>query len=280
MCEQVLREASTTMDMVKSKIGGREVVKYLHTTMSLHHEQNYSPVDKISWSQLKDNYKGSWVIIHGDKGTGAIKFDGRSYIAAASDGGEVETFNSERGGNIIDFLKSKIGQLRKFFVGKESGKVSDIKRKRKDLQKDTGPDKVSQESLITKFRPLWQKAIAAAQADIKGHIVNMIKNDAFDKAKKKMNQVETLQNALDSLETGSLSDTPGFIRSAVNQAVLMAASYYYPEQTGDISHSRYGGGMTSQRSEGPEMLLKSIQEGDTAKVGTILAFFKRALISG
>lgn len=279
MCEEVINEVSSTMDMVKSKRGGREVVKHLHANMGLGHEQKYAPIDKISWSQLKDNYRGSWVIIHGDKGTGAIKYS-NSYTAVASDGGEVKTFTNDRGGNIIDFLKGNIGQLRKFFVGKETGDVSDLQRKRKEQQKDAGPTKINQDTLVKKFKPLWQKAITAAVADSKGHVVNMIKNDAYEKAKKKMNQIEALQNALDAMETGSLEDTPGFIKSAVHQAVLMAASYYYPEQTGDISYSRYGSGAQSQYTEGPQQVLKDITEGDTAKIGTILAFFKRALISG
>lgn len=279
MCEGMLNEASSTMDMVKSKIGGREVVKHLHTSMGLGHEQKYSPIDKISWSQLKDSYRGSWVIIHGDKGTGAIKYS-NSYTAVASDGGEVKTFTNDRGGNIIDFLKGEIGQLRKFFVGKESGAVSDVQRKRKELQKDAGPVKINQDALVKKFKPLWQKAITAAVADSKGHVANMIKNDAYEKAKKKLNQIEALNNALEAMETGSLEDAPGFVKSAVHQAVLMAASYYYPEQTGDISHNRYGSGSQSQFTEGPQRLLKDITEGDTAKVGTVLAFFKRALISG
>ena len=279
MCEGVINEASSTMDMVKSKIGGREVVKHLHANMGLGHEQKYSPIDKISWSQLKDSYRGSWVIIHGDKGTGAIKYQ-NSYTAVASDGGEVKTFTNDRGGNIIDFLKGNIGQLRKFFVGKETGKTREIQSKRTAQKKDAATGKIDQDALIKKFKPLWQKAITAAVADIKGHVVNMIKNDAYEKAKKKMNQIEALQNALDSMETGTLDEAPGFVRGAVHQAVLMTASYYYPEQTGEISHSRYGSGMSSTHSEGPAQLLKDISAGDTAKVGTILAFFKRALISG
>lgn len=280
MCEGVINEASSTMDMVKSKIGGREVVKHLHANMGLGHEQKYNPIDKISWSQLKDSYRGSWVIIHGDKGTGAIKYTGNTYQAVSSDGGEVRSFENDRGGNIIDFLKGNIGQLRKFFVGKETGAVSDIKRKRKEQQKDAESTQINQDVLVKKFKPLWQKAITAAVADIKGHIVNMIKNDAYEKAKKKMNQIEVLQNALDAMETGSLDEAPGFVKSAVYNAILMAASYYYPDQTGDISYSRYSSGAQSQYMEGPQRLLKDIADGDTAKIGTILAFFKRALISG
>ncbi len=279
MCEGIVNEVSSTMDMVSTKIGGREVVKHLHSQMALSHEQKYSPVDKISWSQLKDNYRGSWVVIHGDKGTGAIKYE-NSYKAVASDGGEVKTFQSDRGGNIIDFLKGQIGQLRKFYVGKELGSVSDIKRKRAAQQAEPDVKKVSTETLVKKFRPLWAKAIQAAVADIKGHVTNMIKNDAYEKAKKKLNQIEVLQNALESIEMGTLSDTPGFIKKSVNNAVIMAASFHYPEETGAVQRGRYGDAGLQAAGDGVKKLLSDIEQGDTAKVGTILSFFKRTLISG
>jgi hypothetical protein len=108
----------------------------------------------------------------------------------------------------------------------------------------------------------------------------MIKNDAFEKAKKKLNHIEALQNGLEQLEAGN-SDTPGFLNSAINSAVLMAASHYYPETTGNLDRSRYGsGGLSAQFSEGPAQLLKDIAGGDQKKLGTVLSFFKRSLISG
>ena len=281
MCEGIINEVSSTMDMVKSKIGGHEVVKHLHTNMGLSHEQNYGPVEKISWSQLKDAYKGSWVIIHGDKGTGAIKFDGRTYNAVASDGGEVRTFTNDRGGNIIDFLKGVIGGLRKFFVGTDKGSVSDIQRKRRELNAKPNAAQVDTETLVKKFKPLWAKAIQAAIADSKGHVANMIKNDSYEKAEKKLNQIKALNNALENIEMGTLDDTPGFIRGSVSTAIAMAAAYHYPDLTGDINRGRYGDrSVTAANPEGPRQLLKDIEQGDTAKVGTILSFFKRALISG
>ena len=60
----------------------------------------------------------------------------------------------------------------------------------------------------------------------------------------------------------------------------MAASNYYPETTGNIERSRYGGGLSAQFPEGPKQLLQDIANGDTAKLGTVLGFFKRSLISG
>ena len=109
-------------------------------------------------------------------------------------------------------------------------------------------------------------------------MANQIKNDAFEKAKRKLDHIEQLQNGLEAIEAGS-GDVPQFIESSVNTAILMSAAHYYPEQTGEITKS-YGRGYNAANSEGPQLLLKDISEGDTAKLGTILSFFKRTLISG
>lgn len=279
LLESYVDEASTSMSLITNHPGGQDVVKKLHKDLKLAHDQGYKQVEKISWSDLKGSYQGAWVIIVGAKGTGAIKATGDSYEALASDSGEIKSAKDSRGGNILDFLKANIGKLQKFYVGKGSRVVSDKQKKRADVKAGTSTE-VTQDTLIKKFKPLWVRAINAAIADIKGHVANMIKNDAFEKAKKKLNYIESLQNGLESLEAGG-TDTPDFISRAVNAAVLMAASHHYPEQTGNIDRSRWGGGgYSAQFSEGPAQLLKDISAGDTKKLGTVLGFFKRSLISG
>jgi hypothetical protein len=279
-CETFLPEASSSMAVIQQHPGGKDVIQKLHKDQKLAHDISYSPVAKISWSELKDSYRGAWVIIQGDNGTGAIKASGGNtgdYFAVASTGGETRSMNDSRGGNVIDFLKGEIGGLRKFYVGKNTTAVSDKQQKR--ISAKVGTDTtISKEKLIKKFKPLWAKAITAAIADIKGHVANQIKNDAFEKAKRKLDHIEQLQNGLEAIEAGS-GDVPQFIESAVNTAILMSAAHYYPEQTGDITKS-YGRGYSSANAEGPQLLLKDISEGDTAKLGTILSFFKRTLISG
>jgi hypothetical protein len=277
LCESVLAEASTTMDLIQGAAGGQQIVKFLHSKQGLAHDQNYVKAPKISWSELKDSYKGAWVILKYPKGTGAIKQRNGSYEAAASTGQEPETFQDSRGGNILDFLKQRLGgNPTAMYVGKEQGKVKDLKQKRKDLQTPSKASVVSPEGLVEKFRPLWVKAATAAIADIKGVVGTMIKNDSFDKASHKLNLLQHLTKALDDLETGE-EKTPEAFREAVNQAILLAASHYYPEQTGNITKSYRG--YNAERSEGQELLLKDIASGDTSKIGTILAFFKRSLIS-
>jgi hypothetical protein len=280
LLEGFVNEASTSLDLITGSPGGQEVIVKLHKDMRLAHDQNYKQVDKISWSELKGSYRGAWVIIVGSKGTGAIKAKGDSYEALASAGGEPQLIRDGRGGNILDFLKGEIGKLQKFYVGKvTSSDLDDKKRKRDDAQRNSA-NEVSVETLTKKFKPLWSRAITSAIADIKGHIANQIKNDAFEKAEKKLSQVRNLQNALDMLEAGD-TDTPGSVTNAINTAVIMAASHHYPEQTGTINRSGYGrGGYNAQFPEGPKQLLKDISAGDQKKLGTVLGFFKRTLISG
>ncbi len=278
LLEGYVDEASTSLNLITGNPGGKEVVLALHKDMQLAHDQDYRQVDKISWNDLKDSYKGAWVIIVGAKGIGAIKARSGTYDAVASSGGPIETTSDGRGGNILDFLKSNIGKLQKFYVGKNTSAVADKKRKRADAQAGADGSEVNVETLTKKFRPLWIRAVTSAIADIKGHVANQIKNDAFDKASKKLEQVKSLQNVLDSLETGS-ADTPDSIRQAINSAVLMAASHHYPEQTGNITRG-YSRGYNAERSEGPAQLLKDIAAGDQKKLGTVLGFFKRTLVSG
>jgi len=276
LCES-LTEASTAMDLVTKNLGGVDVVKHLHKNMRLAHDLPYKSIDKISWSALKNMYNGAWVVIIGSNGTGAIRAKNDYYEAVASTGAGVEEASDGRGGNIIDFLKSKIGKLEKFYVAANTTDVSTKQATRKSQQAGTTAAPMSQETLVLKFKPLWLKAMTAAMADVKGYTANLIKNDAFEKAERKIEHIKSLQSGIDTIESGS-DEVPQFIKSAVHLSVLMAASHYYPEQTGDITKSYRA--YHAANAEGPRQLLADISGGDTSKLGTILAFFKKALISG
>ena len=279
LLEGHLLEASSAMPVLAAKPGGPEVVRHLHKSMKLAHDLGYSPLDKISWSELKGSSYGKWVLIQGTAGTGAIKAINDRYEAVASSGGEVKSFKDSKGGNILDFLKGEIGKLQKFYSARGNREVDNKQQKRAELSKGVGPQEVSKETLVKKFRPLWVRAMTAAIADIKGHTANMIKNDAFEKAIKKLKYIESLQASLEELESGG-TDTPEYISRAVQTAIYMAASHHYPDQTGNINRSGWGGGYSAQSDEGPRQLLKDISAGDTKKLGTVLGFFKRTLISG
>lgn len=281
LLESHLVEVSSAMNVLASKPGGPEVVKHLHQSMKLAHDLGYTPIEKISWSELKGSSYGKWVLIQGANGTGAIKAINDRYEAVASAGGEVKQFRDGKGGNVLDFLKGEIGKLQKFYTARGTRDVDTKQQKRAEYKKGSSAAgaEVSRDTLVKKFKPLWVRAMTSAIADIKGHVANMIKNDAFGKAMKKLKYVESLQNSLEELEGGG-SDTPEFIRNSVQVAIYMAASHHYPEQTGNITKTGWSGSYSAQNDEGPRMLLKDIAGGDTAKLGTVLGFFKRALISG
>ena len=275
LCES-LTEASTSMNLITGQPGGAQVVRTLHRTMGLAHNIEYYPVQKISWSDLKDNYRGTWVIIVGTTGVGAIQALNNSYTALASTGGEIETFKNDRGGDIKSFLKEKLGKLQKYFVGRNTRDVED-KREKRDQLKRQSSSRMDRDTIVKKFKPLWVKAMSTAIADVKGHISNMIQNDAFTKAEKKLEHVKSLQSGLEALEAGETQLS--LISNAVQMAIYMAASYYYPEQTGELNRG-YGRTYNPENMEGPNRVLTDIAQGDTQKLGTVLAYFKRNLISG
>lgn len=281
LCEGFITEASSSLDLLKSQPGGSAVIQKLHKEKGLSHDQNYTSIPKIQWSELKGSYKGAWVLMQGTTGVGAIKATGGSYEAVASNGGEVQSFRDDRGGNILDFFKGVIGKPVKIYVGNETGKRKEVTNKRAELNKVTGPSAVTHDTLLKKFKPLWVKAITAAQADIKGMVGMMIKNDAFSKAKKKIQHLETLDEALQAVEAGN-ENASEVLSTAMGSAVAMAASHHYPEQTGNIERTRWGGrgSVSTQFNEGPRLLLADIANGDQKKLGTVLAFFKRSLIAG
>lgn len=285
LLEAYLPEDSSAMGTMSSVPGGREVVQHLHKNMRLAHDQQYKEEPKISWSDLKNNRYGAWVLIKGDKGAGAIRSDPNGeYKSVAFDPatGEVESFISGSGGANINFLKSKIGQLRRFYIGTATKDLKDKKQKRRELASEPGPDQIDVDKLINKFRPIWLTAMKTAEADIRGMIVNMIKNSAYDKAKRKMDQAGRLLEAIERLESGTLSDSdvPAFIKLSVNLAVLMTAAHYYPDETGQIQKTGYGTYYAPSRAEGQYRVLKDISQGDGKKLSTVLAFFKRSLVSG
>lgn len=283
LCESYLPEASTAMQAIADHPGGRDLIKYLHREKELPHNVNFREIPKVRWSDFKGAYYGAWVIIQADKGVGAIKSDRDGfYLAHVVDPetGSVKTKESQRGGNILDFLKGHIGKFRKFYTGNVTQKMYGKRAERagRAYSRNEGRT-ITLEELVQKFRPLWVKAVNAAIADIKGMAVNMIKNDAFEKAKKKLNKIDFLEQALEEIDQGGV--TPIAIQSSVRLAMLMTASHYYPEQTGEITRARWGiAKYEAENYRGSNQVLDDISKGDMKKLSTVLAFFKQGLISG
>ena len=280
LCEHIIDEASSAMTLLGTHPGASAVIKKLHGDQSLSHNQEFGQVQKISWSDLKNRWPRGWVLVTGPKGSGAIQARNGQYEALASTGAEPVGFNDSKGGNVLDFLQGQLGgkwEKYSYWTGTENKYASDKKNSRKQMAPKQKT--MDQETLMNKFRPLWAKSMQSAIADGKGMAGVMLKNDAFEKVEKKLKQLQYLQRGLDELEAGNREPTD--IKGAINSAILMSAAYYYPEETGEITRSRYSGvSYSSERPEGAQKLLQDLSNGDTAKLGTVLGFFKRSLISG
>jgi len=281
LCEHIITEASSAMTLLGAHPGASAVIKRLHSGQSLSHNQEFGEIKKISWSDLKNRWPKGWVLVTGPKGSGAIQARNGQYEALASTGAEPVGFNDSKGGNVLDFLQGQLGgkwEKYSYWIGTENKYASDKKNSRKQMAPKQKT--MDQETLMNKFRPLWAKSMQAAIADGKGMAGVMLKNDAFEKVEKKLKQLQYLQRGLDELEAGN-KEPPDWIKGAINSAILMSAAYYYPEETGEITRSRYSGASySSERPEGAHKLLQDLSNGDTAKLGTVLGFFKRSLISG
>lgn len=283
-----LTEASSTGSLIGSLPGGPEMIRYLHSSQGLGHDQEWRETG-MSWSEFKTHSRGAWVLLKYRHGVGAIKQQNGTYTAIASRPGQaIETFANERGGKIFTFLKDQLNDgspaaenqsgATKLYVGVDTGATRTKQKGRQELKKELNKVNVmTYEDLVKKFKPLWVKAITTSIADIKQVLTAQIKNDAFNKASSKLQILTNLSNALDELENRP-NALPDVIKAAVSKALELTAAHYYPEEYGEYeanSRNRYS---RSSDSGLGEKILKDISEGDQSKLGAVLAYFKQALL--
>lgn len=276
LCEALLIETSTTSDIISHHPGGKMLMQHMHTKHGLLHDQKYEEIPKISWRVVKEEAK-TWLLLIGSLGVGAIKWSTGSskYQAIVATRGEIESFSDDRAGNVVDFLKTRIGTVRKIYLGAE-----DVDTRRKIKQRHlytkaaSRQDDVTVDKLVQKFKPLFYKVVEQAKADIKGITSHMLKNDVYHVAKGKLDKIMKLESALQEIK-GNI--VPSLVHNAVNDAVILAAKHFYPDDAGDVNKAYHG----SYLLDNPEVITKLLQDvahGDTKKLASIIGFFKQRLI--
>lgn len=290
LCEDIVSEASTAMAEFSGP-GAQELLKYLHTNQALGHDVNIKPITRPKWSDLGNN-KGTWFLIAGNKGFAAAKYDSGSYrkshgsyqlfaSTGVPDPEEGNMIYSNHAYNATDankFVKDHIGDVRKFYmVG--SLYSSELRTKRAGNQPNAlKQGLMDKEALIKRFKPLFNKILIAARADVAGVANAMIKNDAYHAAEKKIAHLRLLDRTIQNLENNE--EIPEVLRDAVHNSLIMTARYYYPKQTGNIN-TAYGyrsNALAPDSSEGVNRVLKDIQDNDRQKLSAVLAYLKRSLI--
>ena len=292
LCESIVSEASTAMAQFTGP-GAQEVLKQLHSKDALGHDVQPEPAVRPKWTDLKDK-PGSWLLIAGNKGFGAVRFMGSdTYGRRASRSGSYQIFTSNGRpdpdeGNMVystfadnvtdanSLLKSIIGDARKFyFVDSEYSKQLNQTRGKNKPISDFNTVNVT--TLTKRFKPLFRKILVASKADINGVIASMAKNDAHHKVDKKIDQVKLIDQAIQGLDNDEISEVLG---NAVSASVILTARYYYPQLTGNVTSGyRYrDNGLTTEKTEGMVKVLADIANGDREKLSAVLAYLKRSLV--
>jgi hypothetical protein len=287
LCESIVSEASTALAQFTGP-GAQEILKQLHSKEALGHDVQPEPVARPKWTDLKDR-PGSWLLIAGNKGFGAVKYMPGKYN---KNSGEYQVFTSNgkpdpEEGNMIysttestvaganSFLKSNIGDARKFYF-MDSEYSSQLRTNRAN-DKPEPAGFTTTRKLTNRFKPLFRKILVASKADINGVIASMAKNDAHHKVDKKIDQVKLIDQAIEGLDNGTMTE---LLTSAVNNSIVLTARYYYPELTGNVSSGyRYrDSSLSSDNNNGPTKVLSDIANGDREKLSAVLAYLKRSLV--
>jgi len=305
LLECIISEASTGVDLVKRNAGGAELLRHVHKSTPLPHDVEWQSVQKVPWSDIKGKggwrkKGGGWIIFLGSKGTGAIYADmGGDYTVYASNGRPGDTdaaglnnrllgSRTSSGGEALKRVKDITGPIRSIFMAKRAGEgeIEKKREKRAELRKAMAPATVrdvhtmddataSSERLLRKFKPVWEKAMVQAMADIKGFLNLQIKNDAYHKVDKRLRRLQQIDNWLNALRDGD--DISSNLKHVLLHAVDLAARHHFPDQVPDdfyMSGRSYG-----PLPEGIKLLLNGISSGDTRLLSTVLYFFKKGLLS-
>ena len=292
LCESMVSEASTAMAQFNGP-GAQEILKQLHSKEAFGHDVEPEPAVRPKWTDLKDK-PGTWLLIAGNKGFGAVRFMASGvYGRRVSSQGSYQIFTSNGKpdpdeGNMVyssfadnvtdanSSLKGIVGDAKKFYFV-DSAYSKSLKSGRAE-NKPEPYGKTTLNNLVNRFKPLFKKILVASKADINGVISSMVKNDAHHKVDKKIEQVKLLDQSIQKLDNGEISD---LLLTAVNNSLILASRYYYPDMTGNIQSSyryRHNNSLSAENSNGVSRILIDIGNGDREKLSAVLAYLKRSLI--
>jgi hypothetical protein len=309
----ILNEASSLTAVAKNNPYVPAILKTLHRDLDVSHDQEWKQTDKVNWVAVKDSAP-NYVIMIGHDGVAAIRWASGTYKLVTSNKDGIDTISSISSINTASSdIKQAIGKIKEFWVTPEtlrnahytyhhttygtSNKVTDLRDERAARRKLKNPSMydsrvdwtTNSDVLARKLLPLYHKYVQQALADVKGSIGIAIKNDGFDRAITKARVAKKLQNLSDWFENNKgsslkLQNLPNEVSGAIRAGILMAASYYYPEETGNVTRrgGYHAGGvsMSSVNDFGPNKLVKDIINGDSAKLATVMNFVKQEVVHG
>lgn len=296
VAEQQLAESSEVLDRFKDLPGAEPIIKGMHKSGKLLHDQKLITVDKLNVKGMRDAMRDRshtyYIFVRGTQDLGVIALGaGKAYVWTD----KLEQFRSNNFNELTAWLKQHIGKIVSYsYATNAHNAVTALKSKRERRKSDkatpTDPELLAM-FMINKLKPLIAKNIERAIADIKGFINTLIKHSNYSKLGDKVQMLKKLEEYLEKIEM-TQDYNSSFIMSKMVNAVHAAALHHYPEVAGGLTDGdRYAGNRyghtigTSQFSYRPvqdhaavKQLLQDIKNGDTQKIGSILAFFRQELV--
>lgn len=307
LLEDILDEDSSITDIsaVRSSPYADALIKKVHEYFSMPHDVKWQAEgDKITWADIKKK-SPNYVIIQGQDGTGAIKWNGGAgnweVVLSGKEG--VKIYSDSSINNLFREIKGTIGKITGYWsaIGVGAGstnlsgysKVSTnregpVEKKRamrkaaRTIKNPTTLDPNASESqniqaVMLKLRPVYIKYVAQAIADIKGVIGMSLKNDAYDKVKRKMEILNYLKNIRDEL-LDNPKVIPERLKDKLRPALYLTSSYYYPDETGEFTLGTGYRSRTPSKTSGQRKVISDIANGDTKKLTTLMNYLKQALL--
>ena len=275
LCESIITEASTAIDIVKNNpesASAKKVIQYLHQHEGLDHNQSFVEVEKgKSLSNLMNSV--GFLILVGERGAASI-FKNKSYQSSYSVvlGDPPTKLTSSRIDECQVWIKQAVGKINKIYFGRPT--QLQISARADRASRSSGTNKTIPRGsnafsyLVQKLQPLLIKLVEQAMADVKGVIYTLIDHGNLGRAREKIHQLQVLNDIKVSLLDGDYDESR--LKQFIEAAYEHTVDYYY----GGEQVNRYSDEMT----QGSIDLINHIYHGDRAKLGTFLGFFKRALL--
>ena len=272
-----LTEASAILNYFKGidAPGVNELIKILHKKYKISHDPHdikQVPIKSINKNQLeltnieRDLYsRNSKVMLIFACEVGAAVMELKN-----QGGYNVQTYNTQSGkhhasyvGNLKDtgsLIKEHVGKIKQAY--RIVLPVSTEKNKNKDKDYDI-------RDLAKKFQPVLLKTVEKSIADVRGVAMNMLKNDAYDLMRDKIQRLDQLHMLYTDLKTNRFSTDRGgsmweVLRDAINRAITLTVLMYHPNE------------LYSQQRDN---ILDDVMNGDFKKLSTILYYLKRELVA-
>jgi hypothetical protein len=286
--ESVLLEYSSTIALLRDKRGqlapgAQALSRWVSDELGIHHNVEWT--SSASTDLVKPNLFSRLtpigaILLKGSSGVAWIVKQGAGFkISFSNDqSAKVQTDKGRWAPNADtrNFIKQQIGDIQQAWITKDLGKTAVTKLKRK---RTTTRGKLKPEQILLRLKPLWNKILTQAVADLRGYTQHLVKNNSYDHAVQKLYMTRQLHNIQLALERGESEAVMRDWREPLVAAVNLAAAHHYPELSANWLDQ--GNPMlydTDTNRKAVDQLLQDLSQGKYQLLGSVLGYLKQQLL--